>query len=296
MRMRVMLTLAAIGSCTGVLALEAAAAPALHGHADGEANSANAKAKSKDKGKGKAKRGTKSKKGQAKGHVDAEIRLSPKGARWGISLKELAQLWEAEFDRLYLPKYKRVEPGPRMKELDAEVADKKQYIRRNHIEFGSLPSGLDNTPLGVEFSYDNSESMTRLKLPNGDQDYYFFHNGGLYKTYKVKKLSKKSKKLGRNFEQVVEKLTKQFKSNPDRFEADREKGFAFDGAQWTNGDTILRILDQGGSKVAIVYIDHRKEEKLAERRAQKKDKDDRLSPDVAAVTKDKSEITAPPPR
>src|SRR5688572_15727245 len=109
----------------------------------------------------------KKKQGPGPTHIDKKLALSPKGVKWGVTLDELSRLYDTAFEAEFVELYKRVEPGPRMKELDHELADKKQLVKRNWIEFGSLPSGLDNGPLGGEFTYRNNESMTKLTLRNG---------------------------------------------------------------------------------------------------------------------------------
>ncbi|HEX7669754.1 MAG TPA: hypothetical protein VF395_09235, partial [Polyangiaceae bacterium] len=106
--------------------------------------------------------------------VDKKVKLSPDGLKFGMTIEEISKLYEKVFDDEFVPLYQHVEPGPRMAELDSELADKKQRILRNKLEFGALPSGLDDTAIGGEYSYNNGESMTQLKLRSGTQRYFFF--------------------------------------------------------------------------------------------------------------------------
>ena len=125
--------------------------------------------------------------------VDKKVKLSPDGIKFGMTIEELAKLYEKVLDDEYVPLYKETEPGPRMAELDAELADKKQLLLRNKLELGSTPSGLDSTPLGGKYTYNNGESLSQIKLKASVHRYFFFFGNHLWKILDVHKLGKKSK-------------------------------------------------------------------------------------------------------
>jgi len=75
--------------------------------------------------------------------VDKKVKLSPDGLKFGMTLEEISKLYEKVLDAEFVPLYQTVEPGPRMSELDTELADKKLLVMRNKVEFGALPSGLE---------------------------------------------------------------------------------------------------------------------------------------------------------
>src|SRR5688572_202780 len=83
--------------------------------------------------------------------------LTPKGLVWGISVAQLAKIYDKVFDDEFVPLYKKTQPGVAMTALDSELADKKKLIRRNKIEFGNLPTGVDQSALKGEYSYGNKE-------------------------------------------------------------------------------------------------------------------------------------------
>jgi hypothetical protein len=226
--------------------------------------------------------------------INKKLALSPKTLRFGISIDELSRLYASELDRDYLEVYKRVEPGPRMKELDAEVADKKELIKRNYQEFGSLPSGLDNGPLGPEFTYNNDEAMTKLTLRSGVNRHFFFIGKRLWKIFDEHKLTKKSK-LGSSYEEVVEGLGKKLGAKARLREANAAEKRLFDSADWSDGATILRVYDLGASRIALLYVDKGTEESLPKLRAHKSGGKEKLDPSVASVTNDDSEGAAPAP-
>ena len=118
MKLRVLIALAALGVAAGSLTDAAAA----------------------EKARAKGKK-------PPEGTLEKDIKLAPEGIRWGMTVEHLAKIYDRYFDEVYLPKYKRVEPGVQMDRLDAEVKEKKDLIRRSWIDFGDTPTGVDNTPL-----------------------------------------------------------------------------------------------------------------------------------------------------
>jgi len=227
--------------------------------------------------------------------VDKKIKISPDGLRWGMTVEEIARLYEKVFESDFVPLYKAVEPGPRMAELDAELSDKKQLVMRNKVEFGNLPSGLDNTPLRGEFSYNNNEQMTRVKLRTGVERYFFFFGNHLWKIYDVYKLGKKVR-LGSDYEAVVEKLTKAMGKGPRAREGGSSPDVGLDQVDWQNKETVLRIIDHGGGKAAIVYVDRKVEENLEKLRTNKGEKSETLDSDVRDVTRPVNPDSVPPPK
>lgn len=264
MRLSALLFAAAVGTTTASLAVQAVAAPPVL-------------ARQK---KGRAH------KSKGPPEVKKSVRLSPKGLRFGLSLDELSALYVKVFEKEFVPLYRRVEPGPRMKELDAELAEKKKHIKRNHVEFGSLPSGLDNTPLGQEFTYNNGESMTHVTLRSGVKRYFFFYNGRLWKVYDVYK-GPKMRKLGGDFDAIVENLAKKFGTKPRRQEPDPKVGRMLEHADWATGDMVVRVINRGGDEIALVYMARKAQEKLEKHRANDRNKSEKLDSDVSAVTKGK---------
>ena len=215
--------------------------------------------------------------------VGKKIKLSPDGLRWGMTLDEISKLYEKVLDDEFVPLYQKVEPGPRMAELDSELADKKQLLKRNKFEFGSIPSGLDNSPLAGEYSYNNGESMSQIKLRSGVQRYFFFFGDHLWKIYDVHKLGKKSK-LGTDFASVVDGLGKQFGKGPRARKADPSASRNFDQDDWQDKETIVRLIDHGNDGAGLAYIDRKIEERLDKYRSNKAAHDE-VDREVSEVTK-----------
>jgi hypothetical protein len=281
MRLRVLLTLAAAGLAGGAFVgagVASAAQPTVFARFEQDAKKKRPAAKGAqkpDKGKGGAPA------------VGKKIKLSPDGIKWGLTVDALSKLYSGVFDKEFIPLYKRVQPGVRMAELDHELAEKKALIKRNKLEFGTLPSGLDNTPIGGEYTYRNDESMTKLPLRSGAQRYFFFFSDRLWKIYDEQKLTKKSK-LGKNYDQAVANLEKRFGKPPRKRPADPAAKRFFDEADWADGETILRLVDRD-DLVGIVYIDQKIEENIDRYRTNKGGERGKLDGDVASVTSGESE-------
>lgn len=215
--------------------------------------------------------------------IDKKIKLSPDGLKFGDTIEEISKLYETVFEKDFVPLYQNVEPGPRMAELDAELADKKKLVMRNKLEFGALPSGLDNTPFGGEYTYNNGESMTHVTLRTGVERYFFFFGNHLWKILDVHKLGKEDK-LGATYDDVVKKLTKQFGKAPRVREADPSQK-RLDQVDWQDKEVIVRVIDFGSGKAALGYIDRKVEESLGTRRTNTGDSHEGISASVSDATK-----------
>lgn len=219
--------------------------------------------------------------------ISKKVKLSPDGIKFGLILEELSKLYEKVLDKEFADLYANVEPGPRMNELDAELADKKRLILRNKLEFGSIPSGLDGTPLGAEYSYNNGEYMTQIKLRSGIQRYFFFIGNRLWKIYDVHKLGPKSK-LGADYDAVVSNLTTQFGHAP------RVRKATYDQADWADKETVIRVVNQGDGSIGLVYADKKTERDIDKLRPNKP-KAQRVDSDVTDVTRGGGAPEAAPP-
>ena len=224
--------------------------------------------------------------------IDKKIKLSPDGLKFGATVEEISKLYETVFEKDFVPLYQSVEPGPRMAELDAELADKKKLIMRNKLDFGALPSGLDNTPFGGEYTYNNGESMTHVTLRTGVERYFFFFGNHAWKVLDVHKLGKEDK-LGATYDDVVKKLTKQF-GKPPRVRAADPSLKRLDQVDWQDKETIVRVIDFGGSKAAVGYIDRKVEEGIDRYRTKSSETHEGVSATVTDATRSGKPDEAPP--
>jgi len=271
MKLRALVSLAAVGLVTAGFAVEtAAAAPHV------------VFAQQKEKPKAKAAEKDKDKAGPA-GQITKKFRLAPKGLQFGMSNEGIAKLYDRVYDAEFLPLYKKVQPGVRMQALDAELADKKGALRRSRVEFGSLPTGVDQSALKGEYSYGNRESMSRMTLRNGTVRSFFFFEDRLWKVYDEHKL-REGGSLGASYEEAVKNLTKKLGSAPKTQAADFKKGRSFDEAMWSDGETIVRAVNRE-PVLGLVYVDKSVQDRLPQLRRNKIADPHVMDKDVASATR-----------
>lgn len=233
------------------------------------------------KGKAKKKEAEPAPTGPAK--FKGKLVLSPKGLAWKHSLEAIAKLYDKEFDKEFLPLYKKAQPGPQMQALDAEVADKKQLLRRNKIEFGTLPTGVDQSALKGEYSYGNGEMLTRVTLRSGVTRNFFFFKNALWKIYDEHKL-RKGGPYGESWEEALEILTKKYGGvAPYKLEPDYGKGRNFEEAQWQDGNTVIRAINRA-PMLGLAYQDANVFFNIKKYRANKVEDPHAIDKDVAAAT------------
>ena len=116
------------------------------------------------------------------------INLSYAGVGWGQSPKAVADALDKILDDDYRPLYKEVQPGVKMKALDAQLAEEKSQFRRSRIDFGKTPTGYDQTSLRGEYTYQNKEAVLNLTR-KGEVTYFFFIQEKLWKIIEEQKLT-----------------------------------------------------------------------------------------------------------
>ncbi len=214
--------------------------------------------------------------------ITKKVLVAPKGIRWGMTSAALIKLYEGYFDDAYRPAFAKSEPGAAQQALETELSDKKDLLRRGQVEFGSLPTGVDQSALKPEYSYENGESMAKLRVNGSLTRNFFFFNGKLWKIYDEYKLSEGGN-LGANFEEAVVKLTEMFGAKPKLVDADFPKGRMFQEARWTDGTTYVRAVSRDPI-LGIVYTDQSIEESLAEHRPNKPRDPTAMDSSVRSVT------------
>jgi hypothetical protein len=217
------------------------------------------------------------------GEMKKRIGLAPKGMRWGLSLENIAKLYDKQFEDEFTPLYKKAQPGQEMQMLDAELAEKKGLLRRSKVEFGRLPTGVDQGPLKGEYSYNNGETMARVTLKNGTERYVFFFADKLWKIYDEHK-QRAGGPLGTTHKEAVQILTKRFGLPPVMVEPDYKVGRNFQEAQWKDATTIIRAINRE-PVLAMVYVDRNVQNNIATYRKHKAEDSSALDKDVVAVTK-----------
>jgi len=227
------------------------------------------------------------------GVIKESMQISPKGLRWGLSLEEVAKLYDRVIEQEMLPLFRKAQPGLELDALNEEQKNRKGALRRSRIDFGKTPTGVDQSALKGEYSYNNGESLAVMTAPSGTKRHFFFFNDHLWKIYDEHKL-KKEGNLGENFQEAVKALSKRFGVAPKMITADYDKGRPFDEAEWKDPDKIIRAVDRGQT-LAVVYTDRKVQEDLPRYRKVKVETGpEPIDKDVANVTKKAEEPAGKP--
>jgi hypothetical protein len=258
MRPRLFVTLFALGMASSALVVE----PRV--------------AEGKDKPAGASSAGT----------IEKAVGLSPKGLHWGLTLEGIAKVYDKVFEEEYLPLLRKAQPGQEMQGLEDEQKNKQGILRRGRIDFGDIPTGVDQSPLKGEYSYKNAESMATLRLRSGTERHFFFFSDKLWKVYDEHKLAKGGT-LGENFAEATKILSKRFGVAGKLVPADYDKGQPYDEMQWKDPEKTIRAVDRGNI-LGMVYTDRTVGDNLAQYRKNKAE-------DLHAMDKDVAAATAHPP-
>jgi hypothetical protein len=219
------------------------------------------------------------------------ITLTLTGIAWGQSPKQMGDLVDKILDDDYRPLYKEVQPGIRMRELDAQIAEDKAQFRRSRIDFGKLPTGLDGSPLRNEYTYNNKEALLSFTR-KGELVYFFFIQERLWKIIEEKKLGDTSP-LGKTYMEAVVKLSTTF-GVPGRVQQPDGTTRSAVEVDWKDSTTHLRAIQRSDTSVAVAYEDNATVANLASLRPNKPVKDSGIDPDVAAAIRGPSNDPGPP--
>ncbi|APR81207.1 Hypothetical protein A7982_06554 [Minicystis rosea] len=218
------------------------------------------------------------------------ISLPYAGVTWGQSPKQVADTVDKILDDDYRPLYKGVQPGIRMRELDAQIAEDKSAFRRSRIDFGKLPTGVDATPLRGEYTYNNRESLLVLTR-KGMVTNFFFIQDKLWKVIEEHKFSD-SHPLGKNYMEAVVKLSTNY-GVPGRVLPPDGARFVTE-VDWKDATTHLRAIQRGEAAAGLAFEDNATLASLASLRTNKPADDNGIDPDVAAAVRGKTPEPPPP--
>ncbi len=231
----------------------------------------------------------KGKKDDAAPTTKKAIPLSIPGLAFGQSPRQVGAALDKLIDEDYSARYKEVQPGIQMKELDAQIAEDKSQFRRSRIDFGKLPTGLDSTPLRGEYTYNNKESMMSFTR-KGELIYLFFIQEGLWKIIIEKKLGDGAP-LGKTYMEAVVKLSANYGVPGRVIQPDNTDHFAVE-VDWRDANIHLRAVQRSDTALGLAYEDNGTVASLASLRPNKAVVDNGVDPDVAAAMRPSGD---PPP-
>jgi hypothetical protein len=215
--------------------------------------------------------------------VKEPIRLTPEGLRFGMASNEVVDFYSKVLDQDYVAIYKVTPVGPKMKQVDAALADQKSAFPRSEVNFGALPTGIDNTPLRGEYNYNNNETMMSLTR-QGVTRYFFFASKRLWKVYDAVPL-KEGSELGATYKDAIAALTKRFNVAGRVLAEDPAVGRNTTEVDWADNATHVRAIDRSSENIlGLVYEEKSTAERMAAYRASHKDNSGAIDPAIAAAT------------
>jgi hypothetical protein len=208
--------------------------------------------------------------------VKEPIRLTPEGLRFGMATNEVVDFYSKVLDQDYVAIYKVTPVGPKMKQVDAALADQKSAFPRSEVVFGALPTGIDNTPLRGEYNYNNNETMMSLTR-QGVTRYFFFASKRLWKVYDAVPL-KEGSELGATYKDAIAALTKRFNVAGRVLAEDPAAG-------WADNAIHVRAIDRSSENIlGLIYEEKGTAERMAAYRASHKDNSGAIDPSITAAT------------
>lgn len=226
--------------------------------------------------------------------VKQPIVLSPDGLKFGMDFKEVATIYDKLLDKEYVPLYRKVQPGPAMTALDAELQEKKLAFRRSRVDFGTLPTGIDQTALAGEYGYKNDESLMSFKHGNQTR-FFFFFQGKLWKVYDEIRLAEGSE-YGASFKDAITALGTKLGVEGRVRDADPAQGLKLPEADWVDAKTHVRAIDRSYENVlGLVYEERETAKAIAALWKANQTDPNAIDPEILAITRDGTPEQPPVP-
>ena len=227
--------------------------------------------------------------------------LEPDGVTFGMSAEDVAKLYDRWWDKQFVARYQKTNPGPKTRELDFELAEQKKVLRRVAI-FDGRTTSFDKAEFHEEFAHGSGETMTSSKLvrrpPAEAKDVtdakeakdakgfaytrrFFFFQDKLWKVYDEYRLDPASP-LGADFKEATARVESTLGKTAKKT---RPPESQFESVMYDAGPNRVRVVKLGNDRVALVRIDSALAKDVLDRRAQQAKTSDsaELDDDIQAV-------------
>lgn len=230
------------------------------------------------------------------------VALEPDGVTFGMSADDVARLYDRWWDKQFIPRYQKANPGPKTRELDFELAEKKKLLRRIAI-FDGRTTSFDKSDFREEFSHGSDETMISAKLSRratADEKVetlekpakeakpvfytrrFFFYRDKLWKVYDEYRLDAASP-FGADFKEATARVEASLGKAAKRT---RGPDSQFENVAFDAGNTRVRVVKLPKDAIAIVRSDAALTKEVLDRRAQqvaKAGEPEALEDDIQAV-------------
>jgi hypothetical protein len=207
------------------------------------------------------------------GATGSAFTLEADDVAFGMSADQVARLYDRWWDRLFVAKYRKANPGPKTKELDYQLEEQKKLLRRV-TNFDGRTATYDKSDFREEFAHGNGEAMNSIKvLRRGSGSdakgvsytrRFFYFQDKLWKVYDEYRLEAQGP-LGADFKDATDRVASSLGPK-----AKRTRGST---SQWENvlfdaGAQRVRVIKLATDRVAVVRADSALTKTVLDGRAQ----------------------------
>jgi hypothetical protein len=212
------------------------------------------------------------------------VALEADGVAFGMSADDVAKLYDRWWDKQFIPRYQKANPGPKTRELDFELVEKKKVLRRIAI-FDGRTTSFDKAEFREEFAHGSDETMISAKLSRrGTTDEktaildekagkdakpvfytrrFFFYRDKLWKVYDEYRLDATSP-FGADFKAATARVEASLGKTAKRT---RGPDSQFENVSFDAGSTRVRVVKLPKDTIAVVRSDSALTKEVLDRRA-----------------------------
>jgi hypothetical protein len=223
------------------------------------------------------------------------VPLEVDGVAFGMGAEDVAKLYDRWWDKQFVPRYQKANPGPKTRELDFDLAEKKKVLRRV-ANFDGRSTSFDKSEFHEEFVHGNAETMTSSKVsrrPAADpkdpketkatgytRRFFFFHDK-LWKIYDEYKLGEASP-FGADFKEATLRVESTLGKSAKKTRGPQSE---LENVTYDAGDQRVRVVKLPSDRIAIVRSDSALTKEVLDGRAQlaKSAESTDLDDDIQAV-------------
>jgi hypothetical protein len=229
------------------------------------------------------------------------VALEADGVAFGMSVDDVAKLYDRWWDKQFVPKYQKTNPGPKTRELDYDLAEKKKVLRRVAI-FDGRTTSFDKSDFREEFEHGSDETMTSAKVSRHPASeakdvttavepkevkgtsytrHFFFFQDKLWKIYDEYRLEAAGM-FGADFKEATAVVEASLGKGAKRTRGPESQ---YENVVFDAGNSRVRLVKLGADRVAIVRSDNALAKQVLDKRAQqaKSAESTELDDDIQAV-------------
>ncbi|MEY4548171.1 MAG: hypothetical protein RL685_4366 [Pseudomonadota bacterium] len=193
----------------------------------------------------------------------AAFELEADGVAFGMTSDQVARLYDRWWDRHFIAKYRKANPGPKTRELDYQLEEQKKILRRV-AKFDGLTSTYDKADFREEFAHGNAEAMSSTKVLRrggatesaakavGYTRRFFFFQDKLWKVYDEYRLEPQGP-LGASFKDATDRIAASLAPNAKRT---RGPTSPWESVLFDTGTSRVRVIKLAADRVAVVRADN----------------------------------------